>query len=235
MSTKISFFTNLINIYTSPTETFRSLKEQHHFLYPILLILTCNAILITWYFSWVDFSWLQEQIVLMSGPDLSIAEQNQIRDGLSFMTPLIQGSITIVMMSLSLLLFTSIYSLYLMFISMIVDDSNRFKQWFAVIWWSYLPMLFSTLATAINIAMMPDNQLGLDKLSPLTSNNLFFQLGYESSLKPLLDSIDITLLWTIALFVLGYKTMTTKSWLTAFIVILFPMVLIYGIWFLIVY
>jgi len=232
MNTHVSFISSMINIYSSPVEIFRTLKNQSNFLYPLLLITLCNAVILSVYFSWVDFNWLQEQIILMSGPDLSASEQKQMREAMSFMTPVFQGALTIVATSVSLLLFSSLYSLYLMVISMIVNDSNRFKNWFSVIWWSYLPILFSTLATTIKITLAQNNQLGLDQLNPLTINNLFFHLGFESSLKPLLDSLDITLFWTIGLLVLGYKIFTNKSWTSSTIIILFPFVLVYGIWLL---
>jgi len=234
MSTQNAFISNFINIYVSPSETFYEIKNRPNFLYPLFLLILGSAVILFLYYSLVDFNWMNEQIILMSGADLSTEEKEQMRDGLAMMSPLMQGTITIIGASIGLLIYILLLSLYLFLVSMVINDNNRYKNWFSVVCWSFMPMLFTVLASGINIILMSNNQFRLDELNPLSFNNLFFRLDFDSGLKPLLDSLDLTLIWIVVLLVVGYQKITNKSWLTSTLIVLLPYTLVYGIWFIII-
>ncbi|MFV1983821.1 MAG: YIP1 family protein [Thiohalomonadales bacterium] len=234
MSTQNAFISNFINIYVSPSETFYAIKNRPSFLYPLILLIFGSAIILLSYYSLVDFEWMNEQIILMSGTDLSTEEKEQMRDGLAMMSPLVQGIVTIIGASIGLVIYILLLSLYLLLVSMIISDDNSYKNWFSVVCWSFMPMLFTVLASGINISLMSNNQFRLDELNPLSFNNLFFRLDFDSAIKPLLDSLDLTLIWVMVLLVIGYQKITNKSWLTSTIIVLLPYTLVYGIWFIII-
>lgn len=85
----------------------------------------------------------------------------------------------------------------------------------------------------LNFVIAPDARVAPELLNPMSLNNLFFQLDIGHSLKGLADSLDLTALWVWGLMIYGYRQWTDKSWGISSVVILIPIVIIYGGWALI--
>lgn len=228
----VSNFSILTNIITAPKSAFHTLKEKPSVLFPLLLIILLSAAMTSYYFSTVDFPWMIEQTVMQLG-EMSIAEQDQMRDGFSFMTPLIMGGMAIAGTVLSLGFTFAVYGAYILLISKIMNLGLSFKHGVTLISWASVVTIFSTIATFVNISLADGGRLPLETMDPLTLDALIFNLPYGNSLKSLAVSINLMQLWGYFLMVVGFSVWTKKSMLSSTIIALGPIICIYCIWLLI--
>lgn len=229
LSSNISVLTDII---TAPKNAFHTLKERPSVLFPLLLILVLSAAMLAYYFSTVDFPWLIEQMVIQQGGE-SIAEQDQMREGMSFMTPLIMAGMSIVGMGVMLGFMFVAYGVYILLISKIMDIGLGFKHGVALISWASVVTVFSIIASFVNIFLADGGRLPLEAMDPLTLDALIFNFSYENSLKSLAGSINLMHLWGYFLMVIGFSVWTKKSMLTSAIIALGPIVAIYLVFLLI--
>lgn len=227
-----SYISILTDIITAPKNAFHTLKEKPSVLFPLLLILALSAAMLAYYFSTVDFPWLIEQMVTQQG-EMSVAEQDQMREGMSFMTPLIMGGMGIVSMVLGLGFIFSAYGAYILLASKIMDIDLSFKQGVSLISWASVVTIFSIIASFVNIFLADGGRLPLEAMDPLTLDALIFNFPHENSLKSLVGSINLMQLWGYFLMVVGFSVWTKKSMLASAIIALGPIVSIYLIWLLI--
>ena len=93
-----------------------------------------------------------------------------------------------------------------------------------------MPVLFSTVAAVVNISLAENGRLLPEAMSPLTMDNLIFNLSYDNPLKGLVSSIDAVQFWSLALLTLAYRQWTSRSTLQSAVICVSPTLLIYGIW-----
>jgi hypothetical protein len=82
----------------------------------------------------------------------------------------------------------------------------------------------------VNFFIVGNGQIGAEQLNPLSLNNLLFHVGIDSGYKRLLDGLDLSVIWSWGLMIVGYHEWTQRSWLTSGAVVLVPPALIYGGW-----
>lgn len=232
--TKNSVLSNFVNIYVSPLDVFRQLKEQPNFLFPLLLLIICSTVVMIWYYASVDFNWLMDYFISIEADGHSEEEKQQIVSSLSAMTPIMMGAITIISSLVMIIAHYTVLSLYFVVISLFTNDGFRFKYWFCLVNWAFLPTLLAFFAIFVTIALNSNGQIGPNQLNSLTLNNLFFHLPNTHHFKTILDSIDISFLWSIVLLILGYQVWTKKSIVNSGFIVLTPYLLVYGIWLLII-
>jgi hypothetical protein len=80
---------------------------------------------------------------------------------------------------------------------------------------------------AVNIAISPNGQLSAYDLNPLSLANLGMQTT-NGSVQTLLNSLNLTMIWSVALIVAAYKQWLNSSMTKALSVVLAPYVLIFG-------
>ena len=114
-------------------------------------------------------------------------------------------------------------------VSAVVDDQYRFKHWFSLAVWANIPSLLAMLAMVLNFMLSSHSRIPPEALNPLSFRN-FLGLDASHPLSTMLDSLDLTSLWTWALLVLGYHTWTGRGWGASIAIVLAPMVTIYGLW-----
>lgn len=224
-----NFVTTCIDIITAPKKAFLAIQDKPTFVLPLLLIIGLNALTLAYYFSMVDFPWLMDQLVLQQG-DLSIAEQNEMQEGLSFMTPLIMGAMSAAAMAVVTVLMASVYGLYISLSAKVTNDNLSFKHGVALFSWSGVVTVFAVLATFVNLALVENGKLVLEAINPLTLDSLFFHLEYGNSLKNLAGSVNPVQLWSYFLMALGYSVWTGKTLLRSALITLSPIALIYLVW-----
>ena len=219
-------FNNLINILTSPAEAFKSIREKPAVLVPLLLITLLTASVQWGYFHTVDRDFMIDQLIEQQLAIVNVPE-DQLRTRLENVTPnrlAIQSAVSVIFV---VPLILSIFAGYLSLISKFTYDEIRFRQWFSLLCWTGIPALFAVLAGWVVILMNNDGLISLQQIKPLTLNSLVFQS--EGRFASLLNNIDLTQIWSVALMVLGYSQWTGKSPVKSAVIVLAPYLIIIAI------
>ena len=221
----------LTNILTSPMEAFRALREKPTVLFPMALIIAANVAAILCYYNTVDYPWLVDTLVQTavdsSDGELPAEAQEQMRKGLSSMSPAVMSGVSAISIAIILPLIFCLSALYFLIISAITNDGFKFKDWLSLISWSYIPNVFAGLATVVNILMSSNGQLSPYRMNPLSFTSLLsLDAEGQNALASILSNVDITVLWALALLVLGYGQWTGRGLAGSAAIVLAPSVLI---------
>jgi hypothetical protein len=127
---------------------------------------------------------------------------------------------------LFMLLILSLTAWYLSFMSKFSFNQLGWRHWMSMVCWTSIPTVFVAIAAWASMLSIPNGQIGLTDINPLSLQAL---LQVESS-STLLQSLNIVQIWTLALLVMGYQNWTGKSMLASAMIVLAPYVLIYGGW-----
>ncbi|MET1254677.1 YIP1 family protein [Aliikangiella maris] len=222
----LSIFTNIL---TSPQQAYRDIQQSYSILFPLGLILILNTAAIILLYSNIDYQWFIEQLVEAEAGDLSKAEQDAMRQGMSMMSPGVMGAISAVTVAVIVFVVFALYSLYLVIVSSITNDGYQFKQWLSLVSWSSIPAIFGALASIIFILMSENGQISPASVNPLSLNELIFGLDGMKGAGKILASTDISIFWTIALLTIGYAQWTKKSFIKSFLIVILPYAAYYGI------
>jgi hypothetical protein len=225
-SNPISLF---LNLWTSPSATYPELKPNTRFWYPLLAIMLLQIGVTVYYSMSVDFAWMMEQTMSAAGRDMS-PEQ---REGMERMQESMGGTMSAVFGSIAILIiFPLMFSLlagYFTVVSSFTADGIRFGQWFGFVCWSATPILFATLASFVTILLSNNGQIMQSELNPLSLNSLIFKLPFGAPGSTFLSSVDLTMIWSLGLNIIGYRVWTGKSLSFAAVVASAPSIVILSI------
>lgn len=229
-TTSYGAFNALVDIIAAPAKAFDAIRAHPRWLWWPLAITVALAVgAFAFYFTWVDFDWLIEDVVRTSVPpggDPAAAEA--IR---SFMSPGVQIGSTAVGIVVFTLLVYAVQSVYLHLVNKVVGDpALRFGQWFAFSAWTAFPTVFQSLAMLVVIFMASSNQIGQYELNPLSFQSLFLHAEPGTSWATWGASLSLVTLWVIGLMIYGFSRWTGSSLLKSALVVATPWVLVYGIW-----
>ena len=229
-ATRYGAFNALVDIIAAPAKAFDEIRAHPRWLWWPLAITVALAVgAFAFYFTWVDFDWLIEDVVRTSVPpggDPATAEA--IR---SFMSPGVQIASTAVGIVLFTLVVYAVQSVYLHLVNKVAGDpSLRFGQWFAFSAWTAFPTVFQSLAMLVVIFMASSNQLGQYELNPLSFQSLFMHAEPGTSWATWGSSLSLVTLWVIGLMIYGFSRWTGSSLPKSALFVATPWVLVYGIW-----
>lgn len=231
MSKASDALSTLVNIYASPAQAFRTLQERPYIWLPLLLMLVGWIVLFNWYYAVVDFNWVVEHLIGIEQANAPADQHAQIAKNLHQLKPGAFVIISVLSVFFILAVVTVINTLYLLVVGAINDDKPGLKEWFSFSLWTSMPSLVLMLAMVANFYLSGSAQVAPEQLNPLTLNNLFFHLPADSAYRKLFDSLDLTILWSAVLGVIGYHIWTGRSWGKSVLIILAPTIAIYGTWF----
>lgn len=211
-------------MFYEPTATFQRLEAKPKGWFPMLVLMISTAALTLWYFSMVDFAWLSDQMMAAMKPDereqaAKILTRNMMQ-GTSLLSALVMFP-----------LFFAIMGVYLMIASKVLSHGISFGKGFALAAWSSVPGILLFPLGAMQILMASNNQFDYSALNPVSLNQLVFHYDMNHPLATLMDSLNLTTIWSIVLLVIGFKVWAKVKNSTAVLVVLVPYVLIYGLWF----
>jgi hypothetical protein len=219
----------LVNIFTSPSAAFRALKERPNPWPALLIVLGLTAVVSFMYLQVVDLPWMLDR-QLSQGGNLTDAQREQMVEGALRISPTVYGVIGIVSSTLWLLIVLAVIGLYFTAVSFATNDGVKFGQWFAMGAWALMPMVFGLAATFVNLLVSDARFLAPEQLNPLSFANLLgIEMEGASQGQIALLSRDITALWCVLLFVIGYQVFSQRSLVRAATVVLAPIVVIVGI------
>ena len=214
---------------TAPSSAFAELRERPRFWFPLLLVVLTSTALIYWYYSVVDIEWLKDSILSHNPKFQAMTEaQRTAAMGMMGRTAMLWSSVIGVLLALPI--FFLLQALYFLLAAKITKQPQGFKHWFALTCWSSLPILLGTVVGVIFLLMSSSAQISPSSLQALSVNELLVHSPMGSPAQPLLDSLSIPGFLSWALMIIGVHTWSQRSWVFSSIVVLLPILMLYGIW-----
>lgn len=217
----------LVNIIAAPKLAFEQLRSQPSILFPIVVLLVAVSATTFTFFQVADPELLIDDLLQQAGDDLSEPELAQARAGMQSMPGGALKWFSTLSGSIGLLLMLLAHAGYYYLISLFNDTKLGFKPWLSFVSWSNIPALFSSIA-ALATLFLASGHVPLLELNPFTLTNLFNVESDNQALVNTTNNIDLTRLWSVALMLIGYRVWTQKSWPHCCIVVLLPLLAIFG-------
>lgn len=225
----MSVFSRVNQLVTQPDRFFQELDARPTFWFPLLLAAALTVIGLATYYWRVDITWFAD-FVLSSTPQAAGFTEAQREQAARYMTrnvllytSVFGGVLAVVMQHL-------VQALYLLVAGKVTRVTRSYRHWLALSCWTGLPVLVSGLAGLVMLALQSGGQFAPDVLQPLSLNSLFFNRQMGDGAFNLLSSL--TLLHPVgwALAVLGVRCWSARSLAFSLVLVLLPVVLVYGIW-----
>ena len=217
----------LVNIFAAPREALQELKLHPSILFPLLLIISCNGLILAWYFSIVDFEWYIDDVLSTA----NIAEENleEARENFESMSRNTMMGFSLLGSVVGLSAIFLVQAVYLSLVAALRGDRFKFRHWFSLVCWASAPILLSAVGMAVTILLSPNGQLSAYDLDPLTLRNLGMVTD-NATLQSLYNSISLAMVWSVVIILLGYRQWLECSWLKASLTVLAPYLIIVGVW-----
>jgi len=214
---------------TAPSTAFVELRERPRFWFPLILVTVATAAIVYWYYSTVDIEWLKD-VMFANNPKILALPEAQRAASMSAIGRglLLWGSVVGALVAIPV--FFLLQALYLLLAAKVTKLPQGFKHWFALTCWTALPSLLGAAVSAIYILMSSTTQMSPGVLQPLSLNELLFHIPFGGPGQALLDTLGIPVLLGWALLIIGVHTWSQRSWAFSAILILIPIVAIYGCW-----
>jgi hypothetical protein len=218
-----------VALATAPTSAFAELRERPRFLFPLLLVVLTSVALIVWYYSTVDIEWFKDALY-SNNPDFQKLPEEQRAATMNMMgrNTLLWGSVIGGLFALPV--FYVLHALYFLLAAKITKVPLGFKHWFALVSWSSLPLLIGSVVAAVLMLLSDNNQMSPSTMQALSLNELVMHLPMGAKGQAFADSVTIPGFLCWALMIIGVRTWSQRSWAFASIVVLLPIVAMYGIW-----
>jgi len=217
----------LSNIFTAPSQAFAAIKERPNPWLPLLVLIGAVFIVQFVYMQVVDFPWLMDHQLQQGGGNMTDAQRAQIVDATTRIPPSVLGAIQGASGGLVILIIYALVALYYTGVSFATNDGHKFQQWLALIAWCSLPSVLGYIASLVNLQVVDARFLPAEQLNPLSFGSLL-GLNPEGAtiVQRILMSLDITVLWSTVLQILGYQAFTQRSITFSATVVLGPLAVI---------
>jgi hypothetical protein len=218
-----------VALATAPSTAFTELRERPRFWFPLLLLVLTTAGLMYWYYSVVDVEWLKDTM-FSTNPKLQQMTGEQRAAAMGMYSRNAMRWSSLISMFIVIPLVFVVEALYLLVAGKVTKLSPSYKHWFALVCWTSLPMLLSTIVAAILLLLTDTPQMMPSVLQPLSLNELLMHVPAGGPGFALFESVNIPALLSWALMIIGVRTWSQRSWAFSAIVTLLPWVVIYGLW-----
>ncbi len=214
----------LIKMFYDPMRAFAMLERRHASWLPLLLCMLTTIALMYAYYSMVDFEWMKEKLLAtIKAPDQRAQAMTVMTRSMIMTTSVAAGMLLIPLTAV-------VAGVYFMIAAKVKGCNFDFGKGFALVSWSLVPMLLTTVLGFMQLLLSSNGQLEFSQLNPSSVNQLFFQFEMAHTWAGLLDSINIATLWQFILLVTGFQVFAKVPRTTAIIVTLLPYIFVYGIW-----
>jgi hypothetical protein len=215
-----------VNVFTSPSEAFRAIKDKPRVWLPLILLLAGVAAVTFIYMNGVDIQWYFER-QLGANPRMTEAQAEQAAATVASLPQVGIAASASLAGTAGLVILLLLQALYLKLVGLFTKDGIRYGQWFGLIVWTSLPSLLGYLATLVNLLTNDITLLPQERINPLTFASL---IGLGSIGDGTLDQIVMNMgpltLWSLLLMMLGYRKFTSRSTAAAAAVVLAPTAII---------
>ena len=217
----------LSNIFTAPSQAFAAIKERPNPWLPLLVLIGAVFIVQFVYMQVVDFPWLMDHTLQQGGGNMTDAQRAQIVDATTKVPPSVLGAVQGASGGIVILSVYALIALYYTGVSFATNDGHKFQQWLALIAWCSLPSVLGYIASLVNLQVTDARFLPAEQLNPLSFGSL---LGLDPQgatiVQRILMSLDVTVLWSTVLQILGYQAFTQRSVTFSAAVVLGPLAVI---------
>lgn len=212
-------------MFHSPSAAFAKLQRYPH-VWVVLGVITIGPIfLYLWYYATVDFNWLIDH-TLAANPELTDEQRATTR---TILTPSTMERMTIGFTFLITPLSFAILAVYYSTFGRFLGSENTYRDWFAFSVWTGLPriLLFPLMAFQI---IDSKGIVALEDLTMVSLNTLLLHLPNNDSWAGFSTAIDLTLIWSYVLAVIGLRVWTGRDIGVCLALAILPMVIFYGLW-----
>lgn len=217
----------LSNIFTAPSQAFAAIKERPNPWLPLLVLIGAVFIVQFMYMQAVDFPWLIDHQLQQAGGNMTDAQRAQLVDATARIPPSVLGAVQGASGGLVILIIYALIALYYTGVSFATNDGHKFQQWLALIAWCSLPSVLGYIASLVNLQVTDARFLPAEQLNPLSFGSL---LGLDPQgatiVQRILMALDVTVLWSTVLQILGYQAFTQRSITFSTAVVLGPLAVI---------
>ena len=221
----------LTDIFVSPTKAFNAINKKKGWswgaFFAISFVTTIASYL---FFSSADPQYLLEQQLATLDPNMSAEERKMAEEGIQVTSGMqvwfaIGGGI------FGLIIANAIYALYLLLISkMDADCDKKFGDWFGFSVWTNMPLVISGLGIIILVLTASTDQLSISLMNYASLNQLVLGLEPQSQFYALTETLNIFVIWSIVLTVIGLKSWTNFSSNKAWLFGILPSAIFYLSW-----
>ena len=165
------------DIFFKPNGVFHAVGQKSNWSWiPFFIVAIMASLPAYLYFSTIDITWYQDMIINSEYADVSPAEQDQIRQGMS-RTAL--TAIGLIFTTLGLLLVNAIIATYLNLVSRGDEECvHGFTDWYGFTWWTGMPVVINSLIAVVLLLFADGHQISPVTLAPLS---LAFVTGIDMS------------------------------------------------------
>jgi len=216
----------LSNIFTAPQAAFAAIKERPSPWLPLILLMIGIFAVQYSYMQAVDLPWLIDQQLQAAG-NLTDEQRSQAVDGATRLPTSVLGAVQGLSGAIGILIIYALVALYYTGVSFATHDGVKYGQWFSLIAWCSLPGVLGMLASFVNLMVSDARFMPAEQLNPLSFGSLLALDPQGATIvERILMSLDVTVLWTTVLQILGYQAFTQRSIAKSTIVVLGPLALI---------
>jgi hypothetical protein len=214
---------------TAPSSAFAELRERPKFWFPLLIMVASTVAIVFWYYSMVDIEWLKDTMFGNNPAIQKLPEaERTARMAMLGRNTLLWGSVAGALFFLPIVYLVS--AVYFLIAAKVTKLPQGFKHWFSFVCWTALPVLLSTIVSAILLLTSDTTQVAPGVMQPLSIDELLLHRPTGSPGQTLLASLTIPGFLSWALMIIGVHVWSQRSWLFSAIFVLLPAVAIYGIW-----
>ena len=214
------------NIFTAPREAFAALKERPRVLLPVLVLLIGFSAVSFYYLSHVDIGFLVDNQLRSSNPDMPDAQREQAVAAATKLPPIFYKAIGALAPTVIFLIVFLVAS-YFTIVSFATGDGVTLKQWFVLLCWCTLPQVLGSVAQLVNMIVNDPRFMLQDNVDPLSVGNLLsIDRTGAPNIQRYMLGLDVTVIWSLVLQVLGYQSFTKRSYAASAAIVLGPIALI---------
>lgn len=224
-----SIFNAMIDIVAAPGEALEKIKFHNAWLWwPLLISILLASGLMSYFYSWVDYPWLIEEVIRQTPPEDRAEAADAIRSFMSVRTSILMAGMAILLMTL--VIYTAQAS-YLHLVNKLTAGAEiSFAQWFSFSVWTAFVGVFGTLAAFVVMFIADSNQVSEQELQVLSLNSLLIHANPGDRLYNWANFLNLIQFWTLFLITIGFARWTGTGMVKSAIIAALPWVLIFGVW-----
>ena len=223
-----------IQIFTDPRAVFDAQRDDSSWLIPALVILAFMilaglAIALTVYTE----AQLEAMIEQMEESGSPQAEIDKVRTQAELVrtvgaNPIVSIGVSLLGISVAFALVVLAHAVYYLIIGKILKTEYEFADWLAFSVWGRMPAIVGAVVIILAVLLM-SQQLNATAYNLLAFSNWVTLPNQDSLvLGQFVQTLDLIVIWTIAIMTIGYNSWTEKGYGVSFAVVALPYVAIYG-------
>jgi len=200
----------LFKVLWSPGETMYLLSKNPRVLAPLLFLCLFSLVTVGGAFTKIDFGDVYMRLVEKSpqGRNMTDDQKAQMKKVMS--SPIVKAAVPAFSVIGTLFTIVVVAGIYFLVFSL-VGREGGFKAYLSVTSFAFVPIIFSSIATAVRAFTMPSSSLMLDEIGSLSAAVFVDRDAVSPVIFTIANSIDLVSIWILSLLIIGYGFVTRKS------------------------